>query len=203
MARIGTILSNAFHMAKGVVLDVKTIGNELRSNRVIGGTIKAVSNTFQKQGGKVAGETLGRHVEKLARANERVKMYQRALDYATMKGRNAVKIGDKLFTTGQIEQMLDVAQKSAERYSAIANEAAARLVGAARKAIGAGAKAWFMPEMIDPALGRRDWGAWAARMGITAAGLIGLGTLGRELTDSGSMFFNEQGDFDIAGLPFV
>lgn len=67
-------------------------------------------------------------------------------------------------------------------------------VGAATR----GVRAWFSPS----AGGRRNWESWFKRMGMTAGAAFGIGTVARWMSGTGGMFHSE-GEFDIAGIPFI
>lgn len=61
-----------------------------------------------------------------------------------------------------------------------------------------GVRAWFSPN----AGGQKDWGGFFKRMALTAGTAFGLGTAARWMSGRGGMFHSE-GEFDIAGIPFI
>ena len=214
MARIGTIAANSFaraqRMARAVADDLKGLPHEIASNdkfrRVFGDVADNVAQAWQKQGGKIAGEQLKKSIEKLGEDKGLLKYFQNAIDYFKKGGTDAIELLGRTYGPGDIdtlEYLADVLKDNISQATAAANAAAAQRVKAIRSSLGAGAKAWFSPKMVDPVTRHRDWGAWGIRMGITAGGLMGLGTLGRAITGGGGMFHNREGEFDIAGIPFV
>ena len=56
---------------------------------------------------------------------------------------------------------------------------------------------------INEALKRGNYGQGMARAGILGAGYLTAAGAGRALLTDGGMFSDSQGDFDIAGIPFI
>lgn len=75
------------------------------------------------------------------------------------------------------------------------NRAMDALSGGTVGAAVTGAKAWFSPN--------REWDVWGKRMAYTAAGLFGVGSAARLLSGNGGPLHNAEGEFDIAGIPFI